>query len=122
VQTRPLNPSPLVSIIVRSHGLGGLLAALTSVAAQSYRHIEVIVVDTTGHPDSAWPTIGWPAEFQVHWISGHQRLRDASAANMALEEVHGEFFCFLDDNGVLDMRNVENLIRAAAHRTDALVF
>jgi glycosyltransferase involved in cell wall biosynthesis/Flp pilus assembly protein TadD len=117
-----LNPSPLVSIIVRSHGLGGLLAALTSVAAQSYRHIEVIVVDTTGHPDSAWPTIGWPAEFQVHWISGHQRLSDASAANMALEAVHGEFFCFLDDNGVFDMRHVENLIRAAAHRPDALVF
>jgi len=121
-QTRTVNPAPLVSIIVRSHGLGGLLAALTSVAAQSYRHIEVIVVDTTGHPDSAWPTIGWPAEFQVHWISGHQRLSDASAANMALEAVHGEFFCFLDDNGVFDMRHVENLIRAAAHRPDALVF
>jgi tetratricopeptide (TPR) repeat protein len=117
-----VNSSPLVSIIVRSHGLGGLLAALTSVAAQSYRRIEVIVVDTTGHPDSAWPTIGWPAEFQVHWISGHQRLSDACAANMALDAMHGEFFCFLDDNGVYDTRHVENLIRAAAHRGDALVF
>lgn len=117
-----MNSSPLVSIIVRSHGLGGLLAALTSVAAQSYRRIEVIVVDTTGHPDSAWPTIGWPTEFQVHWISGHQRLSDACAANMALDAVHGELFCFLDDNGVFDTRHVENLIRAAAHRPDALVF
>jgi tetratricopeptide (TPR) repeat protein len=117
-----VNPSPLVSIIVRSHGLGGLLAALNSVAAQTYRRIEVIVVDTTGHPDSTWPTIAWPAEFQVHWISGHQRLSDACAANMALDAVHGEFFCFLDDNGVFDTRHVENLIRAAAHRRDALVF
>jgi tetratricopeptide (TPR) repeat protein len=116
-----VNPSPLVSIIVRSRGFGGLLAALNSIAAQSYRSIEVIVVDTTGHPDSAWPTIEWPAGFEVHWFCGHQRLSDARAANLALDAVHGAYFCFLDDNGVFDARHVEQLVRATAHRPDALV-
>jgi len=117
-----VNPSPLVSIIVRSHGFGGLLAALNSIAAQSWRDIEVIVVDTTGHPDSAWPTIEWPDGFEVEWISGQLRLGDARAANLALDAVHGEFFCFLDDNGVFDPRHVENLVRAAPHRPHALVY
>lgn len=117
-----MNSSPLVSIIVRSHGFGGLLAALNSIAAQRWRDVEVIVVDTTGHPDSAWPTIEWPDGFEVHWISGQQRLGDARAANLALDAVHGEFFCFLDDNGVFDPRHVENLVRATSHRPHALAY
>jgi glycosyltransferase involved in cell wall biosynthesis len=87
---------------------------LSSAAAQTYRGIEVIVVDTTGHPDSAWPTIPWRNEYEVRWISSHQRLSDARAANIALDAAHGEFFCFLDDNGVFDAPHVENLVRASA--------
>ena len=106
---------------MRSRGRGGLLAALRSVAAQSWSRIEVIVVDTTGHPDSAWPTIDWRGDYAVRWLSTRQRLSDARAANMALDAVHGEYLCFLDDDGTFDPRHVEDLVRAAAHHRDALV-
>jgi tetratricopeptide (TPR) repeat protein len=114
--------TPLVSIIVRSRGLGGLHAALTSIAAQTYGRIEVIVVDTTGHPDSAWPAIDWRADFAVRWLSGGQRLDDPRAANLALDAVQGDWFCFVDDDGVLDAPHVERLVRAAQHDPQALVF
>jgi len=116
-----VNPHPLVSIIVRSRGRGGLLAALRSVAAQTWSRIEVIVVDTTGHPDSAWPTIEWRGDYDVRWLSSRQRLSDARAANMALDAVHGEYFCFLDDDGEFEPRHVESLVRAAVHHGDAPV-
>jgi tetratricopeptide (TPR) repeat protein len=117
-----VQPSPLVSIIVRSRGRGGLHAALTSAAAQSYGRIEVVVIDTTGHPDSAWPAIEWRPEHAVHWLANGERMSDARAANLALEAVRGEYFCFLDDNSVFDPRHVDSLVRAAAHHPDALVF
>jgi hypothetical protein len=41
---------PLVSVIVRTTGRPELAEALASIAAQSYRNIEVVVVNAGGTP------------------------------------------------------------------------
>jgi len=109
-----------VSIVIRSRGPGGVLAALKSASRQTWPNVEVIVVDTTGHPDSVWPE--WTAPHPIRWISFGHKLSDAQAGNAGLDAAEGEFVCFLDDNGYYEPGHVAALADAARRDAQPLVF
>src|SRR4029079_2498347 len=87
--------NPLVSVIVPVYnGERYLREALESVFAQTYRAIEVIVVDD-GSPDDSG-TIGQSFP-EVRYI--HQTNQGVAAArNNGIEAARGEFFAFLDQD------------------------
>ncbi len=82
---------PLVSIIVRTMGRPELPRALTSVAAQTHRPIEIILVDAA---------------------AGGIAL--AKAANAGLEGARGEWLLFLDEDDEIEPEHVAQLVAAAA--------
>ena len=86
---------PQVSVIIPVYnGARFLRAALESVFAQTYRPIEVIVVDDGSKDDSAVIAQSFP---EVHYI--HQENQGVAAArNTAIAAAHGEFFAFLDQD------------------------
>jgi len=85
---------PLVSILIRSAGGAHLAEALDSVALQTYRPIEVIVVATK--PDHH-PLPAMYGCFSVRLITTDAVLNASAAANLAMEHARGEFLLFLDE-------------------------
>jgi glycosyltransferase involved in cell wall biosynthesis len=86
---------PLVSVIIPVYnGARFLRAALESVFAQTYRPLEVVVVDDGSIDDSADIAQSFP---DVRYM--HQTNQGVAAArNHAIEAARGEFFAFLDQD------------------------
>src|SRR5687768_166188 len=86
---------PLVSVIIPVYnGARFLRAAIESVFAQTYRPIEVIVVDDGSVDDSGVIAQSFP---DVRYI--HQENQGVAAArNNGIEVARGEFLAFLDQD------------------------
>jgi glycosyltransferase involved in cell wall biosynthesis len=79
-----------------------LVAAINSVISQSYKHIEVIVVDDN-HPDSAFrkATREMMKDFdRVRFIFHSENKNGSAARNTGFEHSTGDYICFLDDDDV----------------------
>ena len=90
-----IEENPLVSVIIPVYNGGRYLrAALESVFGQTYRPIEVIVVDDGSTDDSGAIAQSFS---DVHYI--HQANQGVAAArNIGIEAARGEFFAFLDQD------------------------
>jgi len=105
--------APLASIITRTHGdrQAFLKEALTSIFNQTYRPIQIVVVEDGG--DSARATIEAitpPDGISIDYEPLPKRGR-CYAGNRGLELAKGEVFGFLDDDDLLLPDHVESLIR-----------
>src|SRR6187549_3720033 len=86
---------PLVSIIVPVYnGERYLRAALESIFAQTYRPLEVIVVDDGSVDDSGVIAQSFP---EVRYIR-QENQGVAAARNHGIETARGEFYAFLDQD------------------------
>src|SRR5688500_924354 len=103
---------PLVSVIIPVYnGARFLRAALESVFAQTYRPIEVIVVDDGSADDSGVIAQSFP---EVRYIR-QENQGVAAARNNAIEAARGEFFAFLDQD---DLWTPEKLRLQIEHLLD----
>lgn len=105
---------PLVSILVRTYrGRGPLLRqALLSIANQTYRNIEAVVVEDKGDTlrDAA---LAWGEKFglRVRYFANEAPSSNRCVTgNIALREASGEYCCFLDDDDLLFADHVEYLV------------
>jgi glycosyltransferase involved in cell wall biosynthesis len=88
---------PLVSVIVPSFNRASMIGqALDSIFAQSYPHIEVIVVDD-GSTDQTREIVQSYAGVCYHFQPNQGA---ASARNAGLQQAQGEFIAFLDSDDV----------------------
>ena len=87
---------PLVSVIVRTLGRRTLAKALSSIALQTYSHIEIVLVDAAGQnlPGVDVNSGRVPARM----ISTGAKLGRARAANVGMQSATGEYLIFLDDD------------------------
>ena len=110
---------PLVTIIVRSMARPSLGDALSSIVAQDYSRVEVVIVAASG-PDHPAP----PATAGMHpvrlVVSEHQLSRPR-AANAGLDASSGEWITFLDDDDILLPAHVSGLVAAQRIAGDAKV-
>jgi tetratricopeptide (TPR) repeat protein len=125
-ETPVVNPGnqltlPLVSVIVRSMGRPELRVALESISRQDYPNVEVIVVDATGGNHPTLPTIAWQSGHSIRIVGGHRQLPRPQAANEGLQAVHGEWFCFLDDDDTYDFDFLSAMLSAAREHPETLL-
>jgi GT2 family glycosyltransferase len=112
----PRREEPLASILIRTVDRGAWLAqALESVAQQTWRNIEAIVVED-GPPASEPIVERFRGRLDVRYHATGTRLGRAKAGNIALAMARGEWLNFLDDDDVLFADHVEALVDAV---TDA---
>lgn len=99
--TLPMMPAkvPLVSVLIRSMDLPTLKAALDSVAVQTYSNIEVVVINAKGEEHSVLGDLC--GRFSLRLIGGEGPLKRSRAANLGMENAHGEYLLFLDDDDLL---------------------
>lgn len=91
---------PVVSILIPSHNrasclVGYLREAIESALAQSYREIEVIVVDD-GSEDETQDLLRSYGT-RIRWYS-HRRLCTAASLNLGARNATGRYLAFLDDD------------------------
>jgi predicted nucleic acid-binding Zn-ribbon protein len=108
-----------VSVVVRSVDRPSLAQALASIALQTYRPIEVVVVNARGAAHGPLPEVG--AALQVRRVGADDGapLRRAAAANAGLDAATGTEAIFLDDDDVLLPDHLSRLVPALAAHPDA---
>jgi GT2 family glycosyltransferase len=104
---------PLVTILVRTHKRAGFLRqALTSVANQTHRNLEVVVVEDGS--DEGQPVCEeFRDRLDVRYFRVDPGRGRSVAGNLALAEARGEWLCFLDDDDLLFADHVEVLLQTA---------
>jgi O-antigen biosynthesis protein len=116
-ETRPDTDLALVSVLIRSVDREHLQEALDSVALQTYPNIEVVVVAATpGHrtlPQRCGP-------FPLRLVPTDSPLPRSKAANRALDEAHGEWLLFLDDDDWLMPDHISRLAEVLRKQPKAL--
>ena len=103
-------PTPaLVSVVIRTVGRPTLPRALASVAAQTWRPLEVVLVDAagTGHSMRDY------ADIPVHVVSTGARLDRPRAANAGLAAARGAWITFLDEDDTVEPDHVALLVATA---------
>jgi glycosyltransferase involved in cell wall biosynthesis len=99
-------------VVVRTIGRPELTEALASVAAQTHRPIELVLVDARG---GGGLSIRDPGQFSsIRHISCGRPLRRAVAANAGLAAARGDFVLFLDDDDWLLPEHISGLVSALA--------
>ena len=108
IKTETIAESPLLSVIVRTMNRPELAEALESISKQTYPNLEVIVVDALG---TGKLNLGnHCGNFPLRIISKNKQLPRAAAANVGLQAVEGEYFCFLDEDDLLFAEHFSKLI------------
>jgi glycosyltransferase involved in cell wall biosynthesis len=99
----------LVSVIVRTMGRPTLARALASVSAQTWRPLEIILVDAAG----AGRSMRDYADIPVHVVSPGARLDRPKAANAGLAATRGAWITFLDEDDTIEPDHVALLVATA---------
>ncbi len=107
---------PRVSIVVRTKDRPELLAeALASLAASTYRNVELVLVNDGGAP----PQLPERFPFPVVRVDLPENRGRAAAANAGIAAASGAYVGFLDDDDTLEPEHVATLagaVRAAGVR------
>lgn len=89
---------PLVSVIVPTFNRAGCLpACIESVLMQSYRRVEVVVVDD-GSKDNTAEVVRKIGDKRVRYIAAPVNRGAAAARNLGIDSVQGEYITFLDSD------------------------
>ncbi len=104
---------PLVSILVRTIDRPRVLReALATCANQTYRPLEVVVIED-GPERSRAVIEEFASRIPIRYRATGERVGRARAGNLALAEARGEWLNFLDDDDALFADHVEVLLAAA---------
>ena len=108
---------PKVTVYIACHDYGRFLSqALESVAAQTFRDWELVVIDDASADETRVIAEAFAGRFpdRVRVLRHEQPLGLRSCANAALEAAHGDYIVRLDADDFLD----ENALLVLAHFLD----
>lgn len=109
----PRTATPLVSILIRTVDRAAWLEqALATVANQTWRNIEAVVIED-GPARSEATVERFRDRLNVRYRATGAKVGRARAGNIALAEAHGDWLNFLDDDDLLFADHVETLLDAA---------
>ncbi len=109
----PDAPRVPVSVVIRTKNRPALLAeALASVAAQTHRPVEAVVVNDGG-ADVADVVSSFAGRLDVRLVDLRPGRGRSAAANAGIAAAHGEWIGFLDDDDLLVPGGIAALVAAA---------
>lgn len=103
---------PLVSVILPTYKRPNLLPrAIQSVLGQTYRNLELIVVDDAS-PDNTESVVRQFDDPRLRYIRLPVNRHAAAARNIGIKESRGEFVAFLDDDDMWLVQKLEKQVKA----------
>jgi len=113
-------PGPVVSVIIPTFNRPQYLSqALDSVLRQSYRHLQVIVVNDGGVDVNG--IVNSFNDPRLTLIDRSENLGKAYSLNEALDRANGRYVAYLDDDDVYYPNHIETLVHALEYETDCQV-
>ena len=107
------NENPLVSIIVPVYNSAKYLSGcVDSILAQTYKNIELILVDDGSKDDSGKICDSYASKDSRVKVMHQQNGGISRAQNAGLDTASGEFIAFADNDDILDCKNIEILLNA----------
>lgn len=104
---------PLVSIIVPVYNSQRFLRhCLDSIVGQTYRNLQIILVDDGSTDTSGGICDEYAAQDQRIEVIHHNNGGIAKAQNTGLDAARGDYIAFADNDDILDARNIELLLHA----------
>jgi len=121
VDSKQRTAAPAVSVIIPTYNRAQLLnQALDSVAAQTFRDYEVIVIDDGSNDQTCDSVAGRREPILYHW-QPNQGV--AEARNHALRLTHSEFVAFLDSDDLWESEFLQRAVTRLREQPDeALVY
>ena len=101
---------PLISVIVRTVGDPHLELTVSSILAQTYPRVEILIIDALGTTEIR--SLHQGACVSMRWLRGDGHLSRPQAANLGLREAIGEYFIFLDDDDLWTPEHLQKLLAA----------
>lgn len=113
---------PLVSVIVGTYNAGAYLRpAVQSVLDQTYRNLEILIVDD-GSTDGSMDTIADLTDPRLRVLHQENRGRPATL-NRAIDEMQGDFYVIQDADDLSVPHRIERLVHTMLREPDlAAVF
>lgn len=103
---------PLVSIVIPVYnGSNYLSEAIDSALAQTYKNIEIIVVNDGSKDDGATEKIALSYGDKIRYFS-KENGGVSSALNFGIEKMQGEYFSWLSHDDKYEPKKVENQVAA----------
>ncbi|KPV56444.1 hypothetical protein QJ48_27650 [Paenibacillus sp. A3] len=105
-----MNRQPLISVIIPTYNRLDVLAELIeSLWRQTYRHLQIIVVNDNGEPVDELKEL-YP-ELDLTMVDMESNLKHVHARNRGLELVRGDYIMLCDDDDLLLPSHVERMLR-----------
>lgn len=115
--------NPLVSIIVRTKDRPELLKIVCkSIASQTYRPIEVVIVNDGGCDLPIEELKGILGNVSLNYIRLEMNYGRPFAGNTGIKHASGEYICFLDDDDEFYPEHVSTLVSAINGRNDKIAY
>lgn len=109
---------PLVSIIVRTHQRPAVLyEAIQSIANQTYRNIEIIIIED-GQPSAKEMLEQNFSHLNIVYYATEKSVGRTRAANKGLELARGKYLNFLDDDDLFYADHIEVLCATLENNSD----
>ncbi len=95
-----MTDTPLISVIIATHNRATLLPrAVRSIYAQTYQHIEVIVIDDASTDETQAVIASLRTEFpSLVTLKNDTNLGNVGTKNLGIRTARGEYIAFLDDD------------------------
>lgn len=104
-----MNRQPLISVIIPTYNRLDVLAELIeSLWRQTYRHLQIIVVNDNGEPVDELKEL-YP-ELDLTVVNMESNLKHVHARNRGLELVRGDYIMLCDDDDLLLPSHVERML------------
>ncbi len=108
------SPSVLVSVIVPVYNAAAYLAStVASICAQSYRKLEILLIDDGSTDGSPQICREWAAEDSRIRVLNHDNCGASMTRNRGIEEATGDYIMFVDSDDLVVPTCVEQLLQAA---------
>ncbi|MGN6267182.1 MAG: glycosyltransferase family 2 protein [Ginsengibacter sp.] len=100
------NSTPLVTVGIPNYNYAHFITeALNSVAAQTYREIELIIVDDCSTDNSVEVIESWirnyKGTFRIIFLQNNKNLGLSGSCNVILNNSHGEYLQLLDSDDII---------------------
>jgi len=117
---------PLVSVIIPTHNRSDkLIKAVESVIKQTYKNIEIIIIDDNSTDDTLEVIrkyIDENKDYSVIYHKNINNLGNAATRNVGIKMAKGEYVAFLDDDDIWLSEKLEKQVRLAQEENIKVVF
>lgn len=111
----------MISVIMPTYNRAWLIeASINSILNQTYRDLELIIIDD-GSTDDTAIRVGQIKDERVKYISYKYNKGQSHARNVGIKNSNGEYLAFLDSDNIWTANYLENRMKIIKHRKNEVI-